>query len=108
MRHHQANTGFTLVEVLMVVLLVSVLAAIVLPSMNPGVYDQLLAAAEVVATDLAYGRSLAVTNNDTYRFTFDLTNNQYWLEYTGSNSALATLPSSPFFSAASTSQKQIT
>ncbi len=35
-------------------------------------------------------------NNDTYQFAFDLTNNQYTLEYSGSNPALATLPPNPF------------
>ena len=46
--------------------------------------------------DLAYGRSLAVLNNDTYQFLFDLADNQYTLEYSGSNPALATLPPNPF------------
>ena len=35
-------------------------------------------------------------NNDTYQFLFDLTDNQYTLEYSGSNPALATLPPNPF------------
>ena len=83
MRRRQPTAGFTLVEVLMVVLLMSVLAAIALPSMNPSIHDQLQAVAEIVANDMAYGRSLAVANNGTYRFTFDLTNNQYYLQYTG-------------------------
>ena len=92
--------AFTLVEVIMVILLISVLSAIILPSMNPSVYNQLQAAGEVVVNDLAAGRSLAVTNSSTYSFTFDLPNNQYYLQYSGSNSALSTLPSSPFYSGA--------
>jgi prepilin-type N-terminal cleavage/methylation domain-containing protein len=103
-----ANAGFTLVEVLMVVLVVSVLAALALPSMNPSIHDRLQTAAQVVAADMAYGRSLAVTNNDSYTFTFSVSSNQYTLTYAGSNSALATLPSSPFYSVADTPKSQVT
>jgi prepilin-type N-terminal cleavage/methylation domain-containing protein len=108
MHNHRANAGFTLVEVLMVVLVVSVLAAIALPTMNPGIHDRLQTAAQVIAADMAYGRSLAVTNNDSYTFTFNVPGNLYTLQYAGSNTALATLPSSPFYSAADTAKSQVT
>ena len=107
-RRFYARGAFTLVEVLMVILLISVLSAIILPSMNPSVYSQLQAAGEVVVNDLEAGRSLALTNSSTYSFTFDLTNNLYYLQYSGSNPALATLPSSPFYSAQDTPTRQIT
>ena len=90
------RSGFTLLELLIVVTLMSIIAAIALPNAAPSTGVQLSSAAEVVAGDLAYGRSLAVLNNDTYQFLFDLTNNQYTLEYSGSNPALATLPPNPF------------
>jgi hypothetical protein len=73
-----------------------ILAGIVLPRSEPGLYDQLRAAAQVVAGDLAYGRSLAVTNNSEYRFTFDTDGNRYVLEHSGDDSTLDTLPDSPF------------
>jgi len=68
----------------------------VLPSSNPGIHDQLRSAARIVATDLAYGRSLALANNSSYKFTFDAENNRYVLEHSGSNPELDTLPDSPF------------
>jgi Tfp pilus assembly protein FimT len=88
--------AFTLVEILIVVLLMGILAGVVITAAAPTFRDQLVAAAQIVAADLSYGRSLAVLNNDNYQFTFSLANNQYTLQYSGSNSSLATLPPSPF------------
>ena len=34
---------------------------------------------------MAYGRGLAVVNNDSYTFTFSVASNQYTLTYAGSN-----------------------
>jgi prepilin-type N-terminal cleavage/methylation domain-containing protein len=88
--------GFSLLELLIVVALMSIIASIAVPSAAPSIGVQLTSTAEVVAGDLAYVRSLAVLNNDTYQLLFDLTDNQYTLEYSGSNPALATLPPNPF------------
>jgi prepilin-type N-terminal cleavage/methylation domain-containing protein len=90
------RSGFSLLELLIVVTLLSIIAAVALPSAAPSITVQLSSAAEVVAGDLAYGRSLAVLNNDTYQFLFDLVDNQYTLEYSGSTPALTTLPPNPF------------
>ena len=56
--------------------LLTIMAAIALPSAAPSVGVQLASVAEVVAGDLAYGRSLAILNNDTYQFLFDVVHNQ--------------------------------
>ncbi len=97
MRHtSRQRAGFTLIELLMVIALVSVLAAVVLPSAEPSLSDQLRAMARILATDLAYARSLAVTNHSTYRVVFDVKNNRYLLEHSGSNPTLDLLPESPF------------
>ena len=90
------SAGFTLIELLIVISLMAIIAGFVLPSSNPGIHDQLRSAARIVATDLAYGRSLALANNSNYKFTFDTENNQYVMEHSGSNPALDTLPESPF------------
>jgi type II secretory pathway pseudopilin PulG len=83
-------------ELLLVIAVVGILVLLVLPSSQPGVHDQLQATARIVAADLAYARGLAVSNNSNYRFTFDLPNNRYVMQHSGSNSTLATLPDSPF------------
>ncbi len=93
---NRPNAGFTLVELLMVVALVGVLAALVLPRAEPSLNDQLRATARILATDLAYARSLAVTNNSRYRVVFDVKDNRYLIEHSGSNPSLDLLPDSPF------------
>ena len=64
--------------------------------MNPGTHEELQAAAQLLGGDLAYGRSLAVANNSSYRFRFQAAQNRYVLEHCGTNPALNTLPDAPF------------
>ncbi len=91
-----APRGFTLVEVLIVIALMTILAAVVIPRFEPSIHDQLESAAQIVSADTAYARSLAITNNSTYRLTFDVAENRYVLHHTGTNSLLDTLPFSPY------------
>lgn len=86
--------GVTLIELLIVISLMSILAAAVLPSATPGLHSQLSAAAHRVAGDIAYCRSLALTNNSQYRIRFQLAQNRYLLEHSGNRSALDVLPPS--------------
>ena len=90
------SAGFSLIELLMVIAVMGILAALVLPRSNSSLYDQLRSAAQILRTDLAYARSLAVANGSTYRLTFDVANNRYVLEHSGPRAALDTLPDSPF------------
>lgn len=88
--------GFTLVELLIVIAIIAILAATVIPGVNTNIHDQLESAARVMASDLAYARSLAVANDSNYRVTFDLANDRYILKHSGTNAALDALPTTAF------------
>jgi Tfp pilus assembly protein FimT len=105
--HRRRTAAFTLLELLLVVIILALLAAVLLPSMEPSLYDQLRSAAQIVATDLAYARSLAVANNDAYKITFNLNANQYVLKHSGGNAALNQLPKTPFSTPADPSDQHI-
>ena len=104
-RHPDA---FTLLELLIVISLMSILASLIIPRLEPTIDAQLQGAAQVVAADLAYARSLAVTNNSSYQLSFDAESNRYVLAHSGANTLLDDLPRSPFRRADDPADKQTT
>ncbi|MEE8452854.1 MAG: prepilin-type N-terminal cleavage/methylation domain-containing protein [Thermoguttaceae bacterium] len=94
-RRRQSD-GISLIELLIVIAIMGVLVGMVIPKSDPGIHDQLRSAAQIVRTDLAYARSLAITNNSTYEVLFRTALNRYVLKHSGPNAALDTLPPSPF------------
>jgi hypothetical protein len=83
------------VELLIVVALLGILAAVVSTKMEAGLPEQLRTTGQIVAADLSYGASLAVAHNSQYEFTFDVAGNRYWLEHSGTSAALDELPRTP-------------
>ncbi len=90
------SQGLTLLELLVVVMIVAILAAVALPDAAPPLHEQLRATAQIVATDLAYARSLAVANGSKYRVTFDFAENRLVTRHSGTNASLTTMPTTPF------------
>ncbi len=79
MRRHRVTAGFSFVELLIVLVLMTIVAAMVIPDSNPNVVSQLSTAAQVLQSDLAYCQSLSVTHNSTFRIQFDVdTTNITW------------------------------
>ena len=91
----------------MVIVMICILAAVILPRNNPNVLDELRSAAQIVSTELAYGRSLAMANNDAYKFTFDTTQNRFTLAHSGSNTLLNKLPVTAFKSPSDTTTQHV-
>lgn len=88
------HRGYTVIELMTTVTVVAIAAAVAIPAFQPNLISQLESAADVVASDLQQFRHWAVTNNTSYRVTFDTAENRYYFEHSGSNSALNTLPTS--------------
>jgi prepilin-type N-terminal cleavage/methylation domain-containing protein len=105
-RPAKSSAGYSLIELLLVLTIMGILASMAIPNANPSLHDQLEGVAQMLAGDIAYARNLAVVNNSTYRFTFDITNNQYILKYSGTNPALVNLPKSPFGSQTDSASQQ--
>ena len=92
----ESRSGFSLVELLIVIILVSILAKMAITSAAASTYDQLRSTANILAGELNYARSLAVGNNSSYRFDIDVPGNRLTMQHTGADATLNTLPSSPF------------
>lgn len=91
------RSGYTLVELLTVLVVLGILAALLIPSANPSIQARLESAAQLVAGDLAYARSLAISRNRAFRATWDLQQNRYTIAPAGGASGSA-VPLDPFAS----------
>src|SRR5688500_9590145 len=85
------DRGYTLIEMLIVISIMGIFAAILLPRFEPSVRDQLRGAAEIVSGDLAYARNLAVTNDSQYKLQFRKSDSSYSLTHSGTNNLLDVL-----------------
>jgi len=87
-----SNSGFTLVEILIVILVLLISAAVVIPSIGTAADSQVTSAARVLACDLETVRSLALTTQvpHTVLFSPDLRSYKVVTNYAGGSYALAT------------------
>ncbi len=90
------TAGFTLIELMIVIAIIGLMVGLVMPSSQPSLHEQLRSVAAILRTDLAFARSLAVTNDSQYEITFNWDDNEYVLEHSGANGGLDDLPRSPF------------
>jgi prepilin-type N-terminal cleavage/methylation domain-containing protein len=88
--------GLSLIEVLITLAVISILAGILIPQLQADIPDRLIAVGQIVASDLEYARSLAVANNSKYIYEFNVDENRYHLEHSGTSLVLEALPPNPF------------
>jgi prepilin-type N-terminal cleavage/methylation domain-containing protein len=72
-----ARGGFTLIEVIIVVVIISIAAAIVVPMMSSAGSLQIRSAANMIAADLEYAKSMAISRAQRYSVQFDKTTETY-------------------------------
>lgn len=99
--------GFSLIEILLVITVMAVLAAVALPRFNAGIHEQLNAVARVIAADLELIQEVAAANDTSFQLTFSTERNQYSLEDAGPRKVLSTVKGDLGFRLESSSGKQV-
>ncbi|MFA5293212.1 MAG: prepilin-type N-terminal cleavage/methylation domain-containing protein [Phycisphaerae bacterium] len=73
-------TGFTLLEVIIVLMIVGIVAAIAVPMYVSAASVQLRTAADMVASDLEYAKSMAISTGKTHSVVFDTVAESYCIK----------------------------
>lgn len=63
--------GFTIIEILIVVVLIGIMAMMAIPTMSSAGSIQIRAAANMIAADLEYAKSMAISRGQNYSVVFD-------------------------------------
>jgi type II secretion system protein H len=77
---HAPGGGFTLLEVMLVIVIIGIAAAVVVPMMSSAGSMQGRAAANMVAADLEYAKSMAISRGQYYSVVFNTTTESYQLQ----------------------------
>jgi len=90
-RTHRKQSGFTLIEALVVIAIIAILAALAAPSFQAAIDKQrITGAAEAVLADLRWARSEAVVRNKPVRVTFTTGSNWAYTITLGDGTVLKT------------------
>jgi len=77
---YESKTGFTLIEIMLVLTLIAILSSITMPSLRGlAVSTRLKSSAHAIRDMLHFARDMAVTEKIVYLVVFDLDQNRYWL-----------------------------
>ncbi len=71
--------GFSLVEILIIIVVLLVAAAMSVPMISGAADMQVRSGSSKIAADLEYAKNMAITNQKTYTVTFDTNANSYQL-----------------------------
>ena len=78
--------GFTIIEVIMVIVIVGVLVGVSMPRFNSFYAMKLNGAMKKMVSDIRYTQNLAISTHDTYSVIFDTTGNSYEVRRVSDNS----------------------
>jgi prepilin-type N-terminal cleavage/methylation domain-containing protein len=74
------SSGFTMVEIMIVVVIIAIAAMMAIPMMSSGGSMQIRSAANMIAADLEYAKSMAISRQKTYAVVFDESTESYHIE----------------------------
>ncbi len=77
--------GFTLIEVIVVVVILAIVALMAVPMFGSAADIQLKAAANMIAADLEYAKSMAISRQRSYSVVFNSTDESYEVRDSGGN-----------------------
>jgi prepilin-type N-terminal cleavage/methylation domain-containing protein len=73
----EMSSGFTIVEIVIVVVIIAIAAMIAVPMMSSAASLQIRSAANIIAADLEYCRSMAISRGQNYSVVFDTVADSY-------------------------------
>jgi len=74
--------GFTIVELLIVVVILSIVALTAIPMMSSAASIQIRSAANIIAADIEYARSMAISRGQNHSIVFDTSADSYCIKNT--------------------------
>ncbi len=77
---HCRKSGFTLIEIIIVVVILSIAAMAAIPMMSSASSVQIRSAANLIAADLEYAKSMAISRGQNYYVRFSEGTNSYQIE----------------------------
>jgi len=72
-----ASSGFTMVEILIVVVIIAIAAMMAIPMMSSAASMQIRSAANMIAADLEYAKSMAISRGQNFSVVFDKSTESY-------------------------------
>lgn len=80
LRARNYSRGFSVIEILIVLVILAIVAMVAVPMASSAAGIQLRSAANVIAADLEYAKSMAITRTQDYSVVFDCSNESYRIE----------------------------
>jgi prepilin-type N-terminal cleavage/methylation domain-containing protein len=74
------NRGFSVIEILIVLVILAIVAMVAIPVTSSAAGMQLRSAANMIAADLEYAKSMAITRTQDFSVVFDCSNESYLIK----------------------------